>query len=170
MTGEPTRRTVPRRGRAAEVFALFLRLGLTSFGGPTAHLGYFPRRIRGAPAERGPTKPRTHPRGAFSFSDSYHQRRLPQPPQPSKAPNFLLRSTPCRSSGCAPVRESHSVRRANRGNCLMSGSRRCCGSRCIGRRVRRGVAVAWAIKSPRLFGLDAKRTFKSSAHSPRAPR
>jgi chromate transporter len=29
------------RGSAAEVFAVFLRLGLTSFGGPVAHLGYF---------------------------------------------------------------------------------------------------------------------------------
>jgi chromate transporter len=29
------------RGSAAEVFAVFLRLGLTSFGGPIAHLGYF---------------------------------------------------------------------------------------------------------------------------------
>ena len=28
-------------GSAAEVFALFLRLGLTSFGGPVAHIGYF---------------------------------------------------------------------------------------------------------------------------------
>ncbi len=28
-------------GRAGEVFRVFLRLGLTSFGGPTAHLGYF---------------------------------------------------------------------------------------------------------------------------------
>uniref|UniRef100_UPI0013A6EAB5 chromate transporter n=1 Tax=Meridianimarinicoccus zhengii TaxID=2056810 RepID=UPI0013A6EAB5 len=28
-------------GRAREVFAVFLRLGLTSFGGPVAHLGYF---------------------------------------------------------------------------------------------------------------------------------
>jgi chromate transporter len=28
-------------GGAAEVFAVFLRLGLTSFGGPIAHLGYF---------------------------------------------------------------------------------------------------------------------------------
>jgi chromate transporter len=29
------------RGTAGEVFAVFLRLGLTSFGGPAAHLGYF---------------------------------------------------------------------------------------------------------------------------------
>lgn len=28
-------------GSAGEVFAIFLRLGLTSFGGPVAHLGYF---------------------------------------------------------------------------------------------------------------------------------
>jgi chromate transporter len=30
-----------RRGSAAEVFRVFLGLGLTSFGGPVAHLGYF---------------------------------------------------------------------------------------------------------------------------------
>jgi chromate transporter len=30
-----------RDGSTAEVFAAFLRLGLTSFGGPIAHLGYF---------------------------------------------------------------------------------------------------------------------------------
>ena len=30
-----------RRGSALEVLRAFLRLGLTSFGGPVAHLGYF---------------------------------------------------------------------------------------------------------------------------------
>ncbi len=34
-------RTRQRAGSAAEVFAAFLKLGLTSFGGPIAHLGYF---------------------------------------------------------------------------------------------------------------------------------
>ncbi len=29
------------RGSALEVLTIFLRLGLTSFGGPIAHLGYF---------------------------------------------------------------------------------------------------------------------------------
>lgn len=33
--------TSPRRGTPGEVFRVFLRLGLTSFGGPIAHLGYF---------------------------------------------------------------------------------------------------------------------------------
>jgi chromate transporter len=31
----------PPAGRVGEVFAAFLKLGLTSFGGPIAHLGYF---------------------------------------------------------------------------------------------------------------------------------
>ena len=31
----------PAMASAREVFAVFLRLGLTSFGGPIAHLGYF---------------------------------------------------------------------------------------------------------------------------------
>ena len=31
----------PQSGSAAEVFLAFLRLGVTSFGGPIAHLGYF---------------------------------------------------------------------------------------------------------------------------------
>ena len=32
-------------GTAGEVFAAFLQLGLTSFGGPVAHLGYFRHEI-----------------------------------------------------------------------------------------------------------------------------
>jgi chromate transporter len=37
----PASEPAVRRGNIAEVFAAFLRLGLTSFGGPIAHLGYF---------------------------------------------------------------------------------------------------------------------------------
>ena len=33
--------TTAVRGSAAEVLAMFLRLGCTSFGGPVAHLGYY---------------------------------------------------------------------------------------------------------------------------------
>src|SRR5262245_11295554 len=33
--------TAAGRGSALEVLRIFLRLGLTSFGGPIAHLGYF---------------------------------------------------------------------------------------------------------------------------------
>ena len=35
----------PKRGNFLEVFAIFTRLGLTSFGGPVAHLGYFREEI-----------------------------------------------------------------------------------------------------------------------------
>lgn len=35
------RPSAPLAGSPAEVFAVFLKLGLTSFGGPVAHLGYF---------------------------------------------------------------------------------------------------------------------------------
>jgi chromate transporter len=31
----------PATGSVGEVFRVFLKLGLTSFGGPIAHLGYF---------------------------------------------------------------------------------------------------------------------------------
>lgn len=40
-TGMVDRISQERQGSAAEVFAVFLKLGLTSFGGPIAHLGYF---------------------------------------------------------------------------------------------------------------------------------
>jgi chromate transporter len=38
-----SRDETPGRSRAWEVFVTFLRLGLTSFGGPVAHIGYFHR-------------------------------------------------------------------------------------------------------------------------------
>lgn len=41
MDSEAATEIIPHRGRTAEVFAAFLKLGLTSFGGPIAHLGYF---------------------------------------------------------------------------------------------------------------------------------
>ena len=37
--------TLAAAGSAREVFGAFLRLGLTSFGGPVAHLGYFRREL-----------------------------------------------------------------------------------------------------------------------------
>ena len=37
---EPVNEPKPAGG-IAEIFAAFLKLGLTSFGGPIAHLGYF---------------------------------------------------------------------------------------------------------------------------------
>src|SRR4051794_11345917 len=44
MSGQDLHATVTGTGRPGtwhEVLAVFLRLGLTSFGGPVAHLGYF---------------------------------------------------------------------------------------------------------------------------------
>ncbi|MEZ3158963.1 chromate efflux transporter [Microbacterium sp. BWT-B31] len=41
MHPEPSADASPRPGRAGEVFLTFLKLGLTSVGGPIAHLGYF---------------------------------------------------------------------------------------------------------------------------------
>ncbi len=39
--GRETEGPAAARGRAAEVFLAFVRLGVTAFGGPVAHLGYF---------------------------------------------------------------------------------------------------------------------------------
>ena len=41
MAAEMTATQVPQRDSAWTVFRVFLRLGLTSFGGPIAHLGYY---------------------------------------------------------------------------------------------------------------------------------
>jgi len=41
MSVAATEKAVPHGGSALEVLRIFLRLGLTSFGGPVAHLGYF---------------------------------------------------------------------------------------------------------------------------------
>jgi chromate transporter len=41
MSLAATEKAALRGGSAAEVLRAFLRLGLTSFGGPVAHLGYF---------------------------------------------------------------------------------------------------------------------------------
>jgi chromate transporter len=41
VTGPPDPEGAITRGGAWEVFVVFLRLGVTSFGGPVAHLGYF---------------------------------------------------------------------------------------------------------------------------------
>lgn len=41
MTTDAQVNTVSRKSSVVEVFLVFLRLGLTSFGGPVAHLGYF---------------------------------------------------------------------------------------------------------------------------------
>ncbi len=40
-----SRKAAPQRGSLREVFTVFLKLGLTSFGGPIAHLGYFHREL-----------------------------------------------------------------------------------------------------------------------------
>ena len=41
MTAEPTASPLAKQGTAWEVLRVFAKLGVTSFGGPIAHLGYF---------------------------------------------------------------------------------------------------------------------------------
>ncbi len=41
LRADEGRDTARARGSVLEVFLAFLQLGLTSFGGPVAHLGYF---------------------------------------------------------------------------------------------------------------------------------
>jgi chromate transporter len=41
ITADELKSAAPERGSALEVLRIFLRLGLTSFGGPVAHLGYY---------------------------------------------------------------------------------------------------------------------------------
>ncbi|HDR28101.1 chromate efflux transporter [Rhodovulum sp.] len=45
MAGQGDSAVTGQRGKASEVFLAFLKLGLTSFGGPIAHLGYFREEI-----------------------------------------------------------------------------------------------------------------------------
>jgi len=40
-----SRQADPMHGKPSEVFQTFLKIGLTAFGGPIAHLGYFEREI-----------------------------------------------------------------------------------------------------------------------------
>src|SRR5690606_29392451 len=41
MTNDPQQESTAGRASSREVFLAFLKLGLTSFGGPIAHLGFF---------------------------------------------------------------------------------------------------------------------------------